>query len=130
MACSCYPSLCHGLHAPRAPIYRLLVAFYGYRRGRTYAGRGPNHRGAYCAIEPCQLGVMGWTADQTAEPGRLQGSGTFCYAGALRAIAAVRQYFQQPSVYQVQIRTNQDQTVLVYNRQIDGRITFYRSERA
>ena len=108
--------------------YRLAIFAAVYRPTRLYKGRGPTHKGAYTAIEIIGVGWLGWTADQAAEPARLIGSGTFLYYGALRALIAVRQAFRDPRVRQVQIRTNQDCAVLIYNRQPDGRVTHYRAD--
>lgn len=106
-------------------VYTLAVFAHGFRRGRTYKGRGKHNRGAYSAIEPTSYGYQGWTADQSAERSRLPGSGTFVFNGGLRAVVAARRYLRDSRTYQVQIRTNQDRKVLVYNRQHDGRITCY-----
>lgn len=106
-------------------VYRIVVASTVWRVGRTYKGRGPNAKGAYTAVEPVTAAFDGWISDQSAEPWRLTGSGSFCYAGALRAIAAARQYLRQSATSQVQIRTNQDRKVLIYNKAADGRVTHY-----
>ena len=47
---------------------------------------------------------------------------------AIRAIVKAREYLQFSEVRQVQIRTNQDRKVLIYNKADDGRIAFYRGE--
>lgn len=68
---------------------------------------------------------FGWTADQTAEPWRLPGSGTFCFAGGIRAIAYARACLRLTDVTQVQIRTNQSAKVLIYNKHANGAVTHY-----
>jgi len=71
-------------------------------------------------------GFQGWTPVQFFDAGpRLPSSGSFLYPGALHAIKAAREYLKTPDVHQVQIRTNQDRTVLIYHKQVDGRVTFY-----
>lgn len=103
---------------------RVCVFGHVWQRGRLYAGRGPNNRGARTAIEPILAGWHAWTPDTTAEPHR-EGYGSFCYLGGLRALAAARRAFRQSGVTQVQIRTNQDRKVLIFNRRNDGRIDCY-----
>lgn len=71
---------------------------------------------------------VAWTPDQTADPARLQGSGALLFAGIVRAIAAARYHLRGADVRQVQIRTNQDRKVLVYNRRPDGTFTHYRAD--
>jgi len=51
--------------------YRVLVSARMFRRGRLYKGRGPAHKGAYCAIEPCIGGYVLWNPDHTVESSRL-----------------------------------------------------------
>jgi len=72
-------------------------------------------------------GFHAWTPDTTAEPWRA-GSGSFCFAGGLRAIATARYHLRGADVRQVQIRTNQDRKILIYNKHDDGTITHYRAE--
>ena len=94
--------------------YRLVVFACGYRRGRTYIGRGPSHRGAYSVITPITYAYCGWTEDQTAEPWRLPGSGTFCFPGLHAVHRAARAYLAMLATEQVSVRTNQDREVYRY----------------
>lgn len=71
---------------------------------------------------------VAWTPDQTAEPARLAGSGSMLFAGMLRAIASARSHMRRTDVHQIQIRTNQDRKILVYNRRPDGSFAHYRAE--
>jgi hypothetical protein len=102
-------------------VYRLAV----FATSTRTTGKGKRQR-----TKITGYGYMGWTADQSAERSRLAGSGTFCYAGGLRAIVAARAYLALPDTQQVQIRTNQDRHVLVYYKRPTGAITCYRSEEA
>lgn len=102
-------------------IYRISV----FATGQRTIGRGKRQR-----TQSIGYGYHGWTSNQSAEPWRLKGSGTFCYLGAFHAIVAARQYLALPETHQVQIRTNQDRKVLIYYKRPDGRITCYRAEEA
>lgn len=108
--------------------YRLLVTMDRFVPVALLRGRGPENRGARTTIARVRAGYVAWSDDQTPEPARLPGSGTFLFAGALRAVARVHREFRDPRVVQVSLRTNQDRTLLVYNRQADGRITHYSAE--
>ena len=79
-------------------------------------------------VATCHGAFVAWTPDQSADPARLQGSGALLFAGVVRAIAAARYHLRGADVRQVQIRTNQDRTILIYHKAADGRITFYRGE--
>lgn len=102
--------------------FRVMVAAQGWECGRTYKGRGPNHKGAYTAIKPLAYGFTAWTEDTTAEPHRA-GFGSFCFGSIHATRAEVVRQLANPRVHQVQVRTNQDRTLFVYNRRADGRIT-------
>lgn len=93
--------------------YRIAV----FASGTQTKGKGKRQR----AITT-HYAYMGWTADQSAERSRLEGSGTFLYNGGLRVIVAARKYLALPETTQVQIRTNQDRKVLIYFKHADGRI--------
>lgn len=96
--------------------YRLVI----FATGQRTIGRGKRQR-----TETIGCAFMGWTADQTAEPHRLTGSGTFLYHGGIKACVAARQYLAQPNVHQVSVRTNQDRVVFRYVKASDGRIEMY-----
>lgn len=107
----------------RRKPYRILVSAVGFRRGKLYKGRGPHHKGAHSKIEPMTYGYVAWTPDQTAEPSRWPGSGTFLFNGLHVAYREVHRILREPRTRQVQIRTNQDRTLYVWNKYDDGRIT-------
>jgi hypothetical protein len=54
--------------------------------------------------------------DHSAHAGRLDGSGSFLWLGLRDAKNAVAAAFLDPTVHQVQIRTNQDRKIAVFNR--------------
>ncbi len=71
-------------------------------------------------------GYMGWTPFQLCgQEARLPDAGSFLYPGFIRAREAAMAYLALPETTQISIRTNQDQTVYVYNKHEDGRITGY-----
>jgi len=98
--------------------YTLVIAGSHWQAGKT-------RKNGFTPITRARSAWQGWTADQSAEAGRLAGSGSFVYNGALRAVQAARAYLRQANVDQVQIRTNQSRTILVYNKRANGTITFY-----
>lgn len=75
--------------------------------------------------KPRGFGFVVWNPDHTLEPGRLPGSGCFIWRGVHAARGAAMAIFDDPRVHQVQIRTNQDRALWIYNRHHDGRITGY-----
>lgn len=54
--------------------------------------------------------------DHWAHAGRLQGSGSFSWLGMQGAKYAAARAFLDPAVHQVQIRTEQDRKLLIFNR--------------
>lgn len=79
-------------------------------------------------LKTVSYGYLGWTARQEFDAGaRLPGAGSFLFSG-LRCVRAVRDYLALPETHQVQIRTNQDRTLYIYNKHSDGRITGYAPE--
>jgi hypothetical protein len=68
-----------------------------------------------------------WSPDQCASfgEGRLSGSGTFLFAGFIRARQTALRAFANEDVRQVSVRTNQDRTVFVWNRRPDGQVVGY-----
>lgn len=103
--------------------YRLVVTFHAWRQLGIRKGRADG-RGMHCRVEPTIAGYIYWTPNTVAEPAR-EGYGCFLLYGGLRAVATVRRIFRDHRVRQVSLRTNQDRTLLVYNRQADGRVTHY-----
>ena len=73
-------------------------------------------------------GILGWNPENAHEPGRLPGSGSFTWIGCRAARRAALEFLAQPEVSQVQIRTNQDRTIYVWNKQSNGRLTGYGHE--
>lgn len=74
-----------------------------------------------------QCGYDAWNpilTDHYAHQGRLPSSGSFAWIGEPAARTAVFAAFADESVTQVQIRTDQDRTLIVFNRHGD-RITHY-----
>jgi hypothetical protein len=98
--------------------YTLVIAGSHWHAGKT-------RKNGFTPITRQRSAWQGWTADQSAEAGRLAGSGSFVYNGGVRAVAAARAYLRQGNVDQVQIRTNQDRKVIVYNKCANGTITHY-----
>jgi len=102
--------------------YTLVIAGSSWR-----AGKPRGRKATYTPITRVRSAWQGWTADQSAEPWRLAGAGTFVFNGGLRAVQAARAALRQANVDQVQIRTNQGRSVLVYNKRADGTIYAYDS---
>src|SRR5574342_1236987 len=77
--------------------------------------------------KPTSYGYQVWTPAlrRAGDEGRLLGSGTFGFDGFIRARAAALAEFRHPEIQQVQVRTNQDRTGMVWNRHEDGRISGY-----
>lgn len=69
-------------------------------------------------------GYFGWTSRREFDEARLPDAGSSLFSG-LRAIRAVRDYLALPGTHQVQLRTNQDRLLYVWNKHTDGRITCY-----
>lgn len=97
--------------------YRVLVFESRYVYVRSIKGRGPEARGACSVVEKRAQGYVAFTEDITAEPWRY-GRGSFLFAGGLKAVARARQALQAPCTDQVQIRTNQDLTVITLRRKV------------
>lgn len=76
-------------------------------------------------MEPRGFAYVLWTEDQTAEPHRLEGSGTFLFAGLHVVRAAALAELAKNGINQVSICTNQDRSVYRFVKQHDGRITGY-----
>jgi len=98
--------------------YTLVIAGSHWQAGKT-------RKNGFTPITRARSAWQGWTADQSAGSGRLPGSGSFVFHGALRAVAAAHAALRQAHVDQVQIRTNQDRKVIVYNKCANGTITHY-----
>lgn len=98
--------------------YRILVFAHGFRPGKR--------RKTFTEIVPSQYGYMGWTPLQTYDKGaRLPNAGSFLYPGIVAVRKAAMVYLAIPSTHQVQIRTNQDRKVYLWNKHPDGSITGY-----
>lgn len=100
--------------------YRVIV----FATGTRIRGKGKRQR-----IDTIGYGYVSWNSDDVArgmyDPGRLAGSGTFCYPGLFAARRAAMRELRQTGVQQVSVRTNQDQPMYRYYKQTDGRITGY-----
>lgn len=103
---------------PAGKPYRVIAAATGSRT----IGRGKRRR-----TEQTSYGYVLWTADTSAEPWR-EGYGSFCFSGLHRVRAAALSELQKPEVHQVQVRTNQDRTLYVWNKHSNGQITGYRAD--
>lgn len=77
-------------------------------------------RGRKAKTERIGVGWVAWNPDHTVEPARLEGSGSFLWLGLRDAKNAVGAAFLDPTVHQVQIRTNQDRKVAIYYRGYQG----------
>jgi hypothetical protein len=97
--------------------YRLVVCGRGYRAGRQYK--------RYTEIVPTSYAFMGWTPEQSYQEARLPSAGSFLYPGIVAVRRAAMEYLARPEVHQVQVRTNQDAKVYIWNKHTDGRITGY-----
>jgi hypothetical protein len=76
-------------------------------------------------IERRRWGILGWNPNNAHEPGRLPNSGCFTWVGCLAARRAAMEFLTRPAVTQVQIHTNQDRTIYVWNKATDGTVTGY-----
>lgn len=105
--------------------YRLVV----FATGTRVHGKGKRQR-----TETIGYGYISWNADEVArnmyDPGRLPGSGTFCYPGMYAAREAALRELSKLEVHQVSVRTNQDRPVYRYFKRPDGRITGYGEDRS
>ena len=70
-------------------------------------------------------GYQLWTPEQHFSEGRLPGAGSFLFPGIHAARRAALDTFLRPDTVQVQVRTNQDRTVYLWNKWRDGSITGY-----
>lgn len=94
--------------------YRVFASGTSYR----VVGRG-NRRHQ----EPRGYAYVVWNPDSTVEPSRLPGSGTFLWPGLHAARRAALAQFDDQAVHQVSVRTNQDRTVYIWNRNRHGVVT-------
>lgn len=100
--------------------YRLVIFANRYTAKKRYK--------KYTAIERVGYAVMGWTSTQYYQEARLPSAGSFLYPGLHAVRNSALDALAQPGVYQVQIRTDQDRKVYLYNKHSDGRITGYRPD--
>jgi hypothetical protein len=97
--------------------YRLVVCCRGYRAGRKYK--------RHTEIVPTGYAFMGWTPVQSYQEARLPSDGSFLYPGIVEVRRAAMEYLARPEVHQVQVKTNQDASIYIWNKHADGRITGY-----
>lgn len=106
--------------ADYAPKPYRLVAFGNMTRT---TGKGKHTR-----TKVISFGVVAWNSDEIArtmyDPGRLHGAGTFCWPG-LHAVRREAMRLLAGEYTQVQVRTNQDRVLYIWNKHSDGRISGY-----
>src|SRR5271157_1209126 len=68
-------------------------------------------------------GFFGWTPVKSYREARLPSAGSFLYPGIVAVRKAAMDYLAQPNVFQVQVRTNQDRKVFIWNKHEDGTVT-------
>lgn len=100
--------------------YRLAVFAHGFRRGRQYR--------RYTEIIPSDFGYIAWAPEQHYREARLPSAGSFLFPGLLAVRARAMQELASPSVYQVQVRTNQDRSAWLWNKRSDGHVSGYRPD--
>lgn len=103
---------------PVGKAYRIVVC----ATGAKVVGKGKRRR-----VERTSYAYIAWQEDTTHDPAR-EGYGTFCFAGLHRVRHRAMRELGLPEVHQVQVRTNQDRTVYLWNKHADGRITGYRPD--
>ncbi len=98
--------------------YRVIVC----QQVSKTTGRGPKRKTTMIGSA-----FVAWNPDASIEPGRLANSGSFLWPGIHAARAVAMDYLTQlgTTYHQVQVRTNQDRTVYLWNKSSDGRITGY-----
>jgi|SRR5271166_4570596 len=79
-------------------------------------------------IERTIVAWISWTPTQAYQEARLPSAGSFLYPGIFAVRRAAMDAFKDSSVCQVQVRTNQDRKVYLWNRHSDGRISGYRPD--
>lgn len=100
--------------------YRVNVFANGWR-----ASGKPNKRNGFTRIERTQYGYTLWTHEQAYQEARLSSAGSFLFPGIHAVRRAAMDALQRPNTYQVQVRTNQDRLVYLWNKHADGRISGY-----
>lgn len=70
----------------------------------------------------------GWTSTQHYIEARLPNAGSFLFPGLYAVRRAAMEYLALPETHQVQIRTNQDRKLYLWNKHADGTISGYRPE--
>ena len=100
--------------------YRILVSTTRLVPGRK--------RKTYTELKPMHYGYMGWTEHQAYRESRLPSAGSFLYPGVHEVRLAALAYLSQPHTTQVSIRTNQDKTVYVFIKRLDGTLYGYMPE--
>ncbi len=79
--------------------------------------------------KPAVYGMQGWNPENSHEPGRLPGSGSFTWVGIVAVRKAAMEYLNQPHTFQVQVLTNQSRKVYLWNKNaVSGEITGYRPD--
>jgi hypothetical protein len=100
--------------------YRVNV----FARGFRPVGK-PSKKNGYTKIALSEYGFQLWTEVQAYREARLPSAGSFLFPGLHAVRQAALDALAKPNVYQVQIKTNQDRTVYLWNKHRDGRVTGY-----
>jgi len=78
--------------------------------------------------KPHVYGMQGWNPENSHEPGRLPGSGSFTWVGIVAVRKAAMEYLNQPHTMQVQVLTNQSRKLYIWNKDVFGNISGYRPD--
>ncbi len=96
--------------------YRIVV----FTQATVTTGKGKRQK-----TKTVGSAYMGWTPRQAYQEARLEGAGSFLYPGIRAVRYAAYEYLALNETHQVQIRTNQDRKVYIFNKHADGRISGY-----
>lgn len=100
--------------------YRITVFATKLSAGRRYK--------KYTQLVQRHYAFDGWHEEQSYQEARLPGAGSFLYPGIFAARAAALEFLALPGTTQVQVKTNQDKKVYLFNKHADGTVTGYRPE--
>lgn len=75
-----------------------------------------------------RFGYILWNPVQVYREARLPDAGSFLFPGLHAVRAAALNELAKPGIHQVQIRTNQDRKVWIFNKQAGGKITGYQPD--
>lgn len=97
--------------------YRVNVFATKLVAGRRYK--------SYTVLELCHYGYSLWNPEQNYQEARLPSAGSFLFPGIHRVRDAAIAALALPGTHQVSIRTNQDQRVYVFNKDVNGHVSGY-----